>query len=61
MNQANSTGPVDKVAQVQAEIDFIEGLADLPEIDHNVLRKAARDARSHLDALSAQLQQQRLT
>ena len=61
MNRTNEAGPVEKVAQAQAHLVFIERLADLHCIDRDVLRKAARDARSLLDALSAQLQQRRLT
>ena len=61
MNQANSTGPVDKVAQVQMNLVYIEGLTRQRRINRDVLKRAVQDTRSLLDALSIQLQQQRLT
>ena len=61
MNQTNTTGPVEKVAQVQANLAYIEGLADHRHINRDALRKTVSDTRSLLDALSLQLQQQALT
>ncbi len=61
MNQANSTGPVDKVAQVQTNLAYIEALMEHQDTDPDVLRKALQDTRFLLDALSAQLLERRLT
>ena len=61
MKTTNPTGPFDKVIQAQTNLTYIEGLMDHQDTDPAVLRKALRDTRSLLDALSVQLQQRRLT
>ncbi len=61
MNTTNHNGPVEMAAQVQANLAYIEGLMEHQDTDPDVLKKALRDTRSLLDALSLQLQQRRLT
>ncbi len=61
MKATNHTGPVDKVAQVQTNLAYIEGLMDHHDTDLGVLKKALQDTRLLLETLSLQLQQRNLT
>ena len=61
MKTTNHTGPVDKVAQVQTNLAYIEGLMEHQDTDPDVLKKALQDTRLLLETLSLQLQQRNLT
>ena len=67
MNQANTgdhrspTGPVEMVAQVQANLAYIEGLTRHRDFSREALKKTVQDTRFLLNLLSVQLQQRALT
>ena len=61
MDQRNHTSPVEKVTQVQANLIYIEGLAQHRTINRRALQKAVDDTKELLETLSFQLQQRQLT